>query len=274
MSTELDTLYRTVELPPPRRPRRDVWRPVAIAGVVVALLAAFVAVVVAVRDDESTTPAPQPSASASLTPSPIPSPTPTALAPATPIGAAWPLTTVGEVAAWRADSSAYPYLTAPATTVAAFARQYLGILDAAVTRTASGAYDVTRPDPNGDPMLVTRVVVEAVDGRAPYVVRSAAKTVELDVAVPAAGATVSSPFTARGTYRAVDPSIRVEVRASGGAAGIVLGSARATYGPAGWTASVTFVPSTSRTGAVVVTNGSLAGSGIAAAWIVPVVIGR
>ncbi|HWL35563.1 MAG TPA: hypothetical protein VNQ77_05165 [Frankiaceae bacterium] len=269
----------TLHLPPvgseqPVRPRRDTWRVVAVVVAVLALVAATVAIVIAVNRDD--TPAPRPSASASPSPSAGPSvtPTPVVVDPNEPIGAAWPLTTAGEVAAWRANQAAYPYLTGAASTVRAFATTYLGISDASVRRTPSGTYEVARPDPNGRPTVVTRVVVEAVDGRAPYVVRSAAKPEELDVAVPAEGSTVSSPLAARGTYRAVDPSIRVEVRAAGTPTGVTLGSARATYSPAGWAATVSFVPSARRTGAVVVTNGSLTGPGIAAALVVPVAIGK
>ena len=272
--------------PPPGR-----WRPIAIVALVLAVIAASVALFVLVRDDgdPDPTPSPAPSASSSpsaspspspsespeptQTPTPTPSPTPTAVVPNAPIDAVWPLTTTREVAAWRADHSAHPYLANPADTALAFATRFLRIANASVRRTSAGTYEVTRPNPNGRPMVITRVDVQPVGGQAPYVVRSAAKSEELRVSTPAAGATILPPLRAYGTYRAVDPSILVEVRATGGERGYSLGFGRATYSPAGWTARVEFVNTVRRSGVVVVTNGALYDEGISAAAVVRVVLG-
>lgn len=263
-------------VPTPHRVRRDRWRTTAIVAIVLAVIAATVAVFAFVTRDRSAAPAPSasPSPSVSPTPQPSQSPTPTPVVPNEPIGAAWPLTTTDEVRAWRANPSSYPYLTSAASTARAFAVRFLGVSDASVRRTPAGTYEVTRPDPNGDPMVVTRVVVQPVEGRPPYVVREASKTEELRLASPLLGATIASPLVARGTYTAVDPSIRVEIRTVGGEHGTVIASGRATYSPAGWTATVPYLSPARRLGTLVVTNGWLAGEGIAAAAVVPVTIAR
>lgn len=270
MSSDLD-----LRRPPPAVPlrhRRDPWVTAAIVAVVIALLAWTVTLTVwLTRDDNGQQPGPSPAPTASPSPSPSPtaSPTPSPQpVPDEPIGAAWPLTTTREVEAWRANPSAHPYLSGAADTAMAFATRFLGIAGASVRRTPAGTYEITRPDPNGDPLVVTRAVVQPVGGRAPYVVRYALDREEMTVASPAIGATIASPLRARGTFRAVDPSFLVEVRAGQS----VVGSARATYSPDGWAATVSYTTA-ARTGAVVVTNGALFGEGIASASVVPVVFG-
>lgn len=178
----------------------------------------------------------------------------------TPTGAVWPFQTMGEVRAWdRARETAFE---TPEGAVIAFAKIYLGFA-AQVGTGEGGRYDVTRRI--GDQThLVTRAVVAGFGpgGGAPYVVLRA-ESPSLDIAAPAPTA---GSLAAHGTYRLVDPAIDVTLYAGS----TVVARQRATTGPPdGWDATLAY-PGTARTGSLLVTNGSLADSGLDTAAAVPV----
>jgi hypothetical protein len=224
-----------------------------------------------------------PSGPASPGGSSTPTPASTAPAPvgandASPIGAIWPLTTRGEVAVWAADHATYPSLETADGSALAFARNYVGVKDAAVVaRTATGgdhAFDVTRPV-NGSAHVVTSLTVRGFgnDGGAPFVVTGATSP-EVAVERPGAGDAVGNPLAAHGTFRTVDPSFTVTLRADGpGSAPVDLASGKAVTGPPNvWDLTLAFT-TTARTGSLLVTNGSLVDSGVASATAVPVTFG-
>jgi hypothetical protein len=268
--------------------RRRVWW---VRGAAVAAAALTVAGLVFALDldrshdslDQTGVASGGPSASASPGGSATPTPsatasTPVAAADASPIGAIWPLTTRDEVRTWAADHATYPSLETANGSALAFARNYLGVADAAVVaRNATGgdhAFDVTRPV-NGSAHVVTALTVRGFgnDGGAPFVVTGASSP-EVTIERPANGGAVGKPLAAHGTFQTVDPSFTVTLRAdSPGSAPVDLASGRAVTGPPNvWDLTLQFT-TTARTGSLLVTNGSAVDSGIASAAAVPVTFG-
>ncbi|HEU0129732.1 MAG TPA: hypothetical protein VFQ85_01915 [Mycobacteriales bacterium] len=263
-----------------RRRTRWVWAS-GLAGAV-ALVAAVAVLVTSgsdprtIREQPATQP---PSASATSTPAPSATATVTPPAPAgdaTPLRAIWPLTTRGEVRAWQADHAAYPSLATPEGAALAFARTYLGVADAAVAPVQGQVWAVHRNDPNGQPYDVSRLTVQGFGdgGTAPFVV-TLATAPGFTLGAPAAGAAVTSPVEVRGTYRAVDPSFTVRVRADGaGSAPVELATERATTSPPDVLSATLAFTTPSGTGSVLVTNASSTGGGISGAAAVPVTFAR
>lgn len=215
----------------------------------------------------------EPPIAESPTASPSASP-PAAPAPNEPINAIWPLTTTDEVARWAADRSTYPSLAAASTSVLAFARGYLGIADPEVVA-LEGSYGENRFEVRRDGILASTVTVRGfgADGTAPFVATKA-DAPDATISSPASGSAVSGSFTARGSYEAVDPAFTVTLFAdTGSTAPVELASVRATTGPEGWTAPLTFTTN-ARTGSLRITNPSLRDGGTATAGAIPLVFGE
>jgi hypothetical protein len=254
------------------RRRRNWWVRGSAFAVAAAAVTALAVVVTTDTSKQALTPAtPGPTVS-----SPAPAPELPVPAPVVdghePIGAIWPLTTTGEVAAWQADHATYPSLATPDGSALAFARTYLGIADASVTFVKGRQFTVTRPV-NGKAFTVTTLDVAAFGAQndAPFLV-TAAHSDAIAIATPQPDTAVTGPLAAHGTYRVVDPALDVSVRADdGGTAPVILATARATTGPPDvWDATLPFT-TTAKTGSLLVTNGSTVDSGLAAAAAVPVV---
>ncbi|HEV2891976.1 MAG TPA: hypothetical protein VGX28_16500 [Frankiaceae bacterium] len=255
------------------RRRRTWWvRGSAFAGTVVATVAALV-VMAADPAPQTIRPAPSTSVGTDPTPSPTatPSPTPTATVAAPPdtaaLGTIWPLTTYGELRAWKKDNATYPSLATPRGSALAFARSYLLISDAEVVEQAP-YWLVKRPGG----VYVTKLSMRAYgEGTtAPYLV-TFAESDAFRIDSPSSEATVDSPLVVQGTYDAVDPSLTVRLRGDGaGSAPVEYGDRRAELSaPNTWRTELAYSPTTS-VGAVMVTLGSLRDEGIAAAAVVPV----
>jgi hypothetical protein len=252
------------------RRRRTWWlRGSAFAVTVTAVVAALLFVDLDHARDTLHPATPGPSVATSA---PSASPTGQAVAPdPTPVGAIWPLTTRDEVRRWEADRATYPSLATESGSALAFARTYVGVKDATVVPRGSGQFDVTRPV-NGAPHVVTTLTVAGFggDGGAPFLV-TLATSAEVAIGTPAAGAAVASPLAAHGTYRTVDPSFTVTLRADGpGSAPVDLASGHAVTGPPdAWDVTLPFTTAAG-TGSLLVTNPSLADGGLAGAAAVPV----
>jgi hypothetical protein len=254
------------------RRRRTWWlRGSAFAVTATAVVAALLFVDLDHSRDTLHPATPGPSVATSA---PAPSASPTGRAVAadpTPVGAIWPLTTRDEVRRWEADRATYPSLATENGSALAFARTYVGVKDATVVPRGSGQFDVTRPL-NGAPHVVTTLTVAGFggDGGAPFLV-TLATSAEVAIGTPAAGAAVASPLAAHGTYRTVDPSFTVTLRADGpGSAPVDLASGHAVTGPPdGWDVTLPFTTAAG-TGSLLVTNPSLADGGLAGAAAVPV----
>lgn len=215
----------------------------------------------------------QPPIGESPTPSPSPSPSAVAAPPNEPIEAIWPLTTTDEVARWEADRTTYPSLATASSSVVAFARNYLGVPDPQVVA-LEGSFGENEFDVKREGVLVSKVTVRGfgADGTAPFVV-TRAHSPELLISSPAAGSAVRGSVTATGSYEAVDPAFDVTLFAdTGSTTPVELAKVRATTGPDGWSAPLTF-STKAKTGSLRVTNASLRDGGIGTAAAIPLVFG-
>ena len=205
-----------------------------------------------------------------------PTSSPSATPPATsnaPIHAIWPLTTDTEVAAWQADNTTYPSLATASNSALAFARNYLGVADADIVA-LEGSFGENKFEVRRDGAVVSTVTVKGfgADGTAPFVA-TLAEAPDLRISSPAAASAVPGSFTAQGPYEAVDPAIDVTLRAdTTGSAPVELDKARATTGPGGWTAPMSY-ETDARTGSLLVTNASLRDEGIGSAAAIPLTFG-
>ena len=208
-------------------------------------------------DQNPATPGPSVTATAhEPAPTPTTATTPTPFEtrlPFEPIGAIWPLTTWGEVAAWEADNAAYPSLASSNNSALAFTRTYLDLDDAAIKlHDRSGGTDFYEVRRGTTLVTVLEVHGYGAGGGAPYVVRRATSE-SVAIASPKAGAALSSPVRAAGTttYRGAEPAVQVTLRADGaGSAPVDLATGPGTTGASGdWSSSLPFRTSAS--------NGSL-----------------
>lgn len=258
------------------RRSRSWWTRGAAVASAAALVVGAVVYVAAETSPRGLRELPPATSGPSITTSPTlpPSATPTA-APVADVanGGIWPLTTNGEIAAWFADKETYPALKTAGGSALAFARHYLGIPNATVTA-MEGEFGENPFVVRNGTIVVATLTVKGYggDGTAPFVVTDAT-TDGLTIAAPGSGAALSGTLTAQGSYEIVDPAIDVTLFAdTGGSAPVQLAKVRATTGPEGWSAAVSFT-TTARTGSLLVTNPSLKDGSVAAAAAIPVTFG-
>lgn len=220
---------------------------------------------------DQTPASPGPSVTAEPSPSATAAPTVAPKPDAEPLGAVWPLTTYRELREWQADTETYPSLSAAQTSALGFARNYLLSPDATVTaveeRGGSFFFEMRR----GTIVVSTLELKGFGDGgTAPYLV-VAARSEAVAITAPVAGAAISSPLRASGTYQGVEPGYLARLRADGpGSAPEEIGEDNATFAPPNtWSAEVGFT-TTRRTGSLMVTMLDGNGDGYAAAAVVPV----
>ncbi len=236
------------------RRRRTAWRR---GGLATAAALSLVAVAVVVRPGGDG----RQSQDVTNTPSPAPG-VPTHLA------AVWPFTSSAQLDAWRQDRSAdAAWLKSPEAVAQRFARDYLHIVNSSVQPEAGNRVKVLRTiEGTTQEQLVTTVTLGQF-GEAWLVTKAEAEAMRFDPVGP-----LVSPLTVRGTYQSADVRFTVELRGEPDAAGnapVVAKAVAETSPPNVWTATLTFGELAGEGGSLVVTEGSLADSGLAAAAAIP-----
>ena len=241
MSSTTDT-SKTGDLQPPERPdgqgagRKRRMTIIVAVGVVAALVAAGVVILVTRDDGTSTRVASPPATTATTalvqTTAPIPADTSTAV--------------------WPTASSTTRYTT-PVAAATGFATDFVGFVDPVVGEfragdSRSGEVPV-KPNATGPE---TTVLVRQLGNDSTWWVLGAS-TPNIQVASPAALATISSPVALHGTSTAFEATVDVEIRADGAAQpvgkGFVMGGANGQMGP--FDGSLTFSAPAATGGAVV-----------------------
>lgn len=266
-----------------RRSARAWWtRGTALAGAAAVFLGgiAYVAVDRSRHGVEGVTSPPGPSVSFTSTPSGEPTASPAVSPPAPPrradepIGAIWPLTTYGEVAAWERDPETYPALKTSRGSALAFMRRYLGITDAVIS--GEEAYGESTLVVKRGPVTLSTLSVKGYgkDGTAPFVVTQA-KGWEIGFWTPRPAAALNGRFDVRGgAFEGVDSPIDVTLRVDGAGADPTLGEvvARAERTPDGWAVTMDAAGRTG-TGSLLATVRSDDGSQVTSAEAIPVTFG-
>ena len=259
-----------------RRRERTWWtRGTALAGAAAVFLGvvAYVAVDRSRHGVEDVTGPPGPTGSFTNTPTASPPAEPPAAANE-PIGAIWPLTTRGEVAAWDADPETYPALKTSRGAALAFARRYLGVDDGQIV--GNEAYGESTVELRRGRVTVATLSVKGFgkDGTAPFVVTHARGTA-VSVWTPRPGAALNGVFEVRGGVAdGVDGRVEVVLRQDDAGADPTLrqATAQAERTGDGWAVQVSAAGRTG-TGSLLVVVHSTDGSGVEAVEALPVTFG-
>jgi Immunoglobulin-like domain of bacterial spore germination len=260
MSPTTDT-SKTGDVQPPERPdghgagrKRRVRITIAI-GVVAALVAAGIVILVT-RDDGTSTKVSSPPATTATT---------------APVHTSVPVQTDTSTAVWPAASSTTRYTT-PVDAATGFATDFVGFVDPVVGEfragdSRSGEVPV-KPNATGPE---TTVLVRQLGNDGSWWVLGSS-TPNIQVTSPAALANISSPVALHGTSTAFEATVDVEIRADGAAQpvgkGFVMGGANGQMGP--FDGSLAFTAPAATGGAVVFSTHSAETGHVAEATVMRV----
>lgn len=208
----------------------------------------------------------------------------TTTVPAAPSSGIWPFTDESSLAGPLASDSRF---TDPVTTAQAFGQEYVGMADpaAGAPRPAGeGAVEVDlrprgedgEPLPEGGAKTTVTLLPLVTDGGATVWTVASAASPHILVDEPTGAEAVTSPAPVRGTATGYEGTVVAEVRSDGMLAGEALGREVGIAGSMGemgpLALDVTFTPSTTGAGALVVTTDSGL-EGVFEATVVPVRFG-
>jgi len=258
---------------------RRLWlRPVAVVGgAAVAAAAGFTAYAVTSshQNDRDTVTANNPPSLPPSTPpvTPTTSTTPTApVAPVFPASAFYPFTSAAQEQSWEAQRGqiAQPWIVDPVASAKNFVKSYVladGVDQVMGShlgkRTATVTLGRTMTDGGSNRQVKVTTVNLQRFGKAWLVTGAVDPTALLQIASPARSAHVTSPVTVSGPGFGVDEAVSVDVAAIGTRLSASSGHVSFGGGVPTWSTTVAFAPPADARGAVIVTQGSAADSGLA-----------